>query len=270
MHETLPAHLLESLELGQRVGMIVDAQIERRIVLGGVDAKRCRLLAALVAAHRLAGLQGPDQAAGKGQIGAIEIDASGLGNHLRAGQHIAGDRKSVMDDLAAPGDALGAGMRGDCAARVLQMDLARLAAGIGGEQQVHHDLRRHALAQQAQAACAKGGIDQGLGGQCTDAAVGMGAERADRKKPRGDRHTKGTRKRVTRNDRPGHGSTGQELERNQDTATQQAVSDFESGASAKCPCNLRRRIEQSSEARRKRISGAGRCACNQRRPRSMR
>jgi hypothetical protein len=204
----IAAHLLEALELGPRVGMIINPKIEGRVVLGRVDAKRCRLLATLVATGSLAGLQGPDQPAGKGQIGAFNIDTSRLGNHLRAGQHVAGHRKPLMDDMAAPGDAIGPGMRRNGAPPVLQMDLARFAPWVGGEQQIHHDLRRHAFAQQAQPTRAKSGIDQGLGRQTADAAIGMSTERADCKKPRGDRHTKGTGNGITCNDRPGHDSKG--------------------------------------------------------------
>ena len=50
-------------QFGERIGVVVDAQVERRILLGGVDQQRGRLLAALVAARGLAGLHAPRSAA---------------------------------------------------------------------------------------------------------------------------------------------------------------------------------------------------------------
>ena len=50
MHPALAAHLFEAFEFGKRIGVVVDAQIERRPFLLTVDQKRGRLPAALVAA----------------------------------------------------------------------------------------------------------------------------------------------------------------------------------------------------------------------------
>ena len=50
MHPTLAAHLFEAFELGKRIGVVIDAQIERRPFLLAVDQQRRRLPAALVAA----------------------------------------------------------------------------------------------------------------------------------------------------------------------------------------------------------------------------
>ena len=52
--EALQAHVQEALQLGQRVGVVVHAQIERGIRLSALDAQRGRLFAALVAAGRFA------------------------------------------------------------------------------------------------------------------------------------------------------------------------------------------------------------------------
>ena len=50
----LQADLVEPLQFGDRIGMVVDPQVELQIVLVGLDAQRRRLLAALVAAGRFA------------------------------------------------------------------------------------------------------------------------------------------------------------------------------------------------------------------------
>ena len=50
----LEAHLVQAFQFGDRVRVIVDAEVEKRIDLGRVDQQRRRLLAALVAAAALA------------------------------------------------------------------------------------------------------------------------------------------------------------------------------------------------------------------------
>ena len=67
MHPALAAHLLQAREFGERIGVVVDAQVEVGLFLLAVDEQRRRLLAALVAARRLAGFHRRDQAARKRQ-----------------------------------------------------------------------------------------------------------------------------------------------------------------------------------------------------------
>ena len=93
-------------QFGQRFGVIVDAQVEKRVCLGGADQQRRRLLAALVAARGLAGLHRRDQSFGEGQIAARVVGLRRILDHLGAGQHVARDRKAVAGDLPAPLDAL--------------------------------------------------------------------------------------------------------------------------------------------------------------------
>ena len=50
MHPAFARHLLQPRQLGQGIGVIVDAQVVERVVLAVVDQQRRRLLAALVAA----------------------------------------------------------------------------------------------------------------------------------------------------------------------------------------------------------------------------
>ena len=54
MHPALARHLLQAGELGEGIGMVVDAQVVEGVILAVVDQQRGGLLAALVAAGRLA------------------------------------------------------------------------------------------------------------------------------------------------------------------------------------------------------------------------
>src|SRR5258708_15258770 len=65
--ESLEALDVEAIELGERIGMIVDPEIERRVCFGRTDQQRDRLLAALVAACRLASLHRCAEPLGEGQ-----------------------------------------------------------------------------------------------------------------------------------------------------------------------------------------------------------
>ena len=98
--------------------MIVDAQVEARIVLVAVDAQRRGLLAALVAAGALAGRHRGDQALGERLAGAPAANAAdGRVEHVGPGEHVAGDAEVVVHAMAAPVDAVLAGVRGAAAVR---------------------------------------------------------------------------------------------------------------------------------------------------------
>ena len=114
--------------------MVVDAQIERGPFLLAVDQKCGRLLAALVAAGGLARLHRRDQPLRKGQAGVGDIGFRSLIEHGGAGQHVAGNREAVALDMSAPVDAFLAGMRGDAALRVHDVQLPAFAAIVGGNQ----------------------------------------------------------------------------------------------------------------------------------------
>ena len=62
--EDLLAHLVEAAELDERLGVIVDPKIEAGVGLRRVDAEGGRLLAALVPAGGLPGIEGREQAEG--------------------------------------------------------------------------------------------------------------------------------------------------------------------------------------------------------------
>src|SRR5262245_28778932 len=99
----------EATELGKRVGVIVDPNVEVGKVLGGGQQECCRLAAATVAARTLSGLNGVDQALGQGKIAPSRKALDGGCQHGRAGQHVAGDGKLVLGTLSAPFHAVPAG-----------------------------------------------------------------------------------------------------------------------------------------------------------------
>ena len=131
--EALEALLVEAAQLGDRLGVVVDAQVEERIVLGRVDEERRRLLAALVAARGLARVERREQPLGERQRGVRLVRRGGLGDHLRAGEHVAGDRVAVARAMPAPVDARAAGVRRGAPSRVDHVELARLAAFVGAD-----------------------------------------------------------------------------------------------------------------------------------------
>jgi hypothetical protein len=65
--EALVRFGVQARELGEWLGLVVDPQAELGVGHGRVDEQRGRLLAALVAARRLTGLQGNDQSLGERQ-----------------------------------------------------------------------------------------------------------------------------------------------------------------------------------------------------------
>src|SRR5439155_557943 len=135
--------------------------------------------AALVAARRFAGLHRRNQPFGEGQIAAGVVRLRGVLDHLRPRQHIARHRIPVTRDLAAPLDALDAGMRGDIAFCVDDVQLPMLATGIGLDQRVYDVSRLQTLRQHREAARAVEGVDQSLRRQRADAAVCVRTQRAD-------------------------------------------------------------------------------------------
>ena len=68
MHPALAADRFEALEFGERIGMVVDAQVESRPFLVAMDQQRGRLLAALVAAGRFARAASPRSGARERQV----------------------------------------------------------------------------------------------------------------------------------------------------------------------------------------------------------
>src|SRR5688572_5220323 len=184
-HEALVRLVVQPPQLGERLGVVVDPQVEIGVGLGRADEQRRRLLAALVAARGFARLERCDQALGKGLL-AFPEGAGRLLDHPGVGEHVARHRETLARDGAAPLDAACAGVLADPAFRIDDVQLPMVAAFVGrGE--VAHDLGRgHACAQQIEPVLAVEGVDQRLRGKRTDAALGVRAERADREEARRD------------------------------------------------------------------------------------
>src|SRR6266446_8665758 len=146
MNEMLAAHPLQPFELGERIGMIVDPQIEVGPLLLAMDQQCGRLLAALIAAGCLAGLHGGDQTAREGERARLRIGGRGLAEDARPRKHVAGKRAGLADKVAAPLDASRPGMGADATSRVHRVDLAMIAAFVGRNDRPHHLRGRHPVA----------------------------------------------------------------------------------------------------------------------------
>src|SRR6266852_1397832 len=130
MHPSLAADLLEASELGQRIGVVIDAQIERRPFLLAMDQKRRRLLAALVTAGGFACSHRHDQTLREWQLFVRGIGFCCVVQYPPTRKHVAGNRKTVALDMPAPVDAFASGMGGDTAAGVHDVKLPALAAVV--------------------------------------------------------------------------------------------------------------------------------------------
>ena len=74
--EALEALLVQAPQFDEGLGMVVHAKVERRVALGRMDDQRRRLLAALVAAGRLAGFHRDDEPHGERQRAAASNAAA--------------------------------------------------------------------------------------------------------------------------------------------------------------------------------------------------
>src|SRR3546814_3127264 len=84
--------------------MVVGADVEPGIGIAADDPQRRRLAPALVAALQLAGLHGGQQTLGQGQVAIVLVCAERGFDDPRAGEHVAGDRDAVADQMAGPVD----------------------------------------------------------------------------------------------------------------------------------------------------------------------
>src|SRR5438132_2175546 len=109
-NEALVRLVVQTAQLRERLGVIVHAQIEVRVRLGGVHQQRCRLLAALVAARGLAGVEGGDQALRKWPRVSLLVGKRGVAHHALIGEHIPRHRVSSARNGATPIDAARAGV----------------------------------------------------------------------------------------------------------------------------------------------------------------
>src|SRR3954447_24199903 len=161
-NEALVRLLVKAPELGERLGVIVDADVELGIRLGGVDPQRRRLLAAPVAAGGLTGLERGDQLFGE-RTARFFVGARRFADYPLVREHVAGDRIAVAGDRAAPFDALRAGVLPDASGHVDDVELAVVATMVRGRHPFHHLARRHARAQQLEATRSVVRVDERLG-----------------------------------------------------------------------------------------------------------
>src|SRR5258708_16236969 len=126
MQPAVAAYLFEAFEVWQRIGVVVDAQVEMRPFVLAVDQKRRRLLAALVSAGGFARSHRRDQALREGQAFASDVGLGRVVEDARAGQHVAGHRKTRSLELPAPVDAIAPGMSCDATKSIHDVKLPAL------------------------------------------------------------------------------------------------------------------------------------------------
>ena len=161
------------------------------------------MLAALVAARRLAGRERRDQPPRERFFRVLRIGRRGLLEHARACEHVAGDRAGRAGNMPAPVDASRAGVRRGAALRVHDVELPMIASGICGDQGPDRFGGGFALAQQRQAVDAEERVDQRLGRDCADPRGDVRHQRPDREEFRRDRNAEFSGIFVAGDDRPG-------------------------------------------------------------------
>src|SRR5215472_1632724 len=129
--EPLETLLVEPSQLDQRLVMVIDPKVERRIILGRAQQECRRLFTALVAARSLAGGEGGDEPLGKGPPLLSHIGCRGLLDDARTRKHVSRDREPLADDVAGPIDAGRARMGGRSSLRAHQMDLPLVTSRVG-------------------------------------------------------------------------------------------------------------------------------------------
>src|SRR5450830_1502590 len=195
--------LVQTAQFNQGFCVIVDPQIERRVVLPAVDDQRGALLAAFVATGRFAGRQSGDQPFGKRLISLCSIAVGAGLNDLRTGQHVPGDREPLSQCMATPADAVGSSVRSAAAHDIDHVKLPLSAASVG-RQKCQQQLGRIALLRHAlQGRRDQQRVHQCLRGECTDTAARMRTQSADSEKLARHGDTEGTRS-IASDDRPRH------------------------------------------------------------------
>ncbi len=134
MHPALAADLFEPFELGERIDVVVDAQVEIGPFFLAMDQQRRGLFAALVAAGGFAGLHGHDQPLRKGQAGVGEYRPCAVSSSTAHPPACCRQWKSRCPGYARTSRRIRAGMGGDAAIGIHDMKLPALAAGVGCNQ----------------------------------------------------------------------------------------------------------------------------------------
>jgi hypothetical protein len=120
----------QTTQFGKRRGVIINAQIDVREILGRSEHQGRRLPTAFVTACRLAGIQRRDQAfrQRKASIGAETVKA--CLHHGAARQHITGDAEAIATQMPTPFNAIIAGPGGIAAMAIHGVDLPQALALI--------------------------------------------------------------------------------------------------------------------------------------------
>ena len=202
--EPLEALVEQAPQLRERVGVVVDAQVERRVALRRHDPQRRGLLAALVAAGGFTGVHRREQAFGERQLRVPAKRVRRVLDDARTCEHVAGDGKPLVGDVTAPVDALAARVRRGDAARADQVHLPHVASVIAGDEPLDDARRVASLCEQVETGGPEAGIDERLGRERTDTRACVGAQRTDGEKPARDGDPEGTAV-IARDDRPRHG-----------------------------------------------------------------
>ena len=156
--EEAPAgHHFQAGELGERVGVVVDADVEEGILLLVVDQERRRLPAALVAARLLAGAQRREEAPREGADRAATARRPPRLRSITAGpaSMLPATEKRVADEVPAPVRRMPSPVKAaKRPARSMTWTWRWLAALVGRRDDADHVLRRGAGAQELEAAIA--------------------------------------------------------------------------------------------------------------------
>src|SRR6478735_3552210 len=131
----------EATKLFQRLGMVVDPQIEAWKRSLGPYANGAGLAAPLVASCAFAGFHCDDEALVKTQGGGRDIGIQGFIDDLLPRQHISRDGDLWAFDVPAPADTRRTRIGGHPAFAVDQMDLSVVAASVQ-KKQGSHDVTR--------------------------------------------------------------------------------------------------------------------------------
>src|SRR6185437_9215718 len=133
----------------------------------------------------------------------LEERLHGVGEHALAGEHVAGNRKTVGREMTAPADALRARIGSGAATGVDQVHLPMFAPLVVRDERIDDLLRRIAARKTIEPGGPVAGIDERLRRERTDVASRVRAKRADREEAacNGDAECAAA---ITGDDGPGH------------------------------------------------------------------
>ena len=171
---------MQAAQIGQRVRVVVGADVEVGVRVSGTDLEPGGLLPPSVAARGLAGFHRREQALGHAAGGAEIALQRRLDDRL-GGQHVAGDGNVLALHMPGPRDAVAAAVLRDGAAGVEDVELALVAQRVRAHQAVQHILSRLAGTQAGHGVDGVHRVDQRLGGQGGDTALDMDAQAANGK-----------------------------------------------------------------------------------------